>query len=408
MIRTGTDIVEISRFTQMKRLDSFKKKVFTERELEYILKAKNSFESIAGAFAAKEAFSKFLGSGVRGFNLRDIEVLHNPDGKPYLCFKGFPVDADVSISHSDYVAVAVVCGENADYLPLPKDCRQYAKLLPRRFPDMHKGDCGRVFIVAGSVGMTGAACLCSKAAMRCGSGLVTLGTPECVQPVAATSMYEVMTLPLPCKDGMLSSDSIEIITKNVQKNDVCAIGPGLGKTESILKIVSAILKESTPCVIDADALNALSGNTDILKSKNCEVVITPHPAEMARLTNLTIDEINSRREDVAKNFAKEYNCIVVLKGNKTVIASPDGDVRINNSGNSGMASGGMGDVLTGVIASFTGQGCPLFDAATLGVFIHGLAADIAATRLGEFGLIASDVIGSLPFAIMKTQHLHQS
>lgn len=405
MIRTGTDIVEISRFTEMKRLDSFVKKVFTERELEYILNAKNSFESIAGAFAAKEAFSKFLGSGVRGFSLRDIEVLHNSLGKPYICFKDSIVDADVSISHCENLAIAVVCGECADYLPLPKDCIQYKEILPRRFPDMHKGDCGRVFIVAGSVGMTGAACLCSKAAMRCGSGLVTLGTPECVQPVAATSMYEVMTLPLPCKGGILSSDSIEIITKNVQKSDVCAIGPGLGKAESISEIISTALKESTPCVIDADALNALSANTDILKSKNCDVVITPHIGEMSRLTGLDIDKIKLHREDIAKKFAKEYNCTVVLKGNKTVIASSNGDIRINNSGNSGMASGGMGDVLTGVIASFIGQGCSLFDAATLGVFVHGLAADIAAARIGEFGLTASDVIDSLPSAIMKIQRI---
>lgn len=279
--------------------------------------------------------------------------------------------------------------------------KNYTCLLPARRKDMHKGDCGRVFVVAGSVGMTGAACLASKAALRCGSGLVTLGTPECVQPIAAAVLLEAMTLPLPFKDGKLSIDAIPIIKDKAAEFDVCAIGPGLGNTADIKEILSAVLKGDTPCVIDADGLNALSDNVAMLKDKCCEVVITPHPKEMSRLTGLDINQIQANRSDTALAFAKEYNCVVVLKGHETVVASPTGKVCVNKTGNSGMASGGMGDVLTGVIASFIGQGLKIFDAAVLGVFLHGLAADIAATQVGEFGLIAGDVVDTLPKAIMK-------
>lgn len=401
MIKIGTDTIEISRFSEMKNAERFVQKNFTDRERAYFSDRKNPYPHIAGAFAAKEAFSKYLGSGIRGFGLRDIEVLHDESGKPYICFKGTKVLADLSISHSDTIATAVVCGEE---MPVSESFCEYKKLLPQRHSKMHKGDCGRVFILAGSLGMTGAACLASKAAMRCGSGLVTLGTPECVQPVAASILLEVMTLPLPCRDGMLSKTATETIIKRVSSSDVCAIGPGLGSSDDIIGITEAVLKETIPCVIDADGLNAVAKNKDILRYKNCDAVLTPHPGEMSRLTGISVDKIESDRTHAASNFAKEYNCTVVLKGHETVIAAPDGTVCINYTGNSGMASGGMGDVLTGVISSFIGQGCSPFDAAVLGVFLHGLAADIGAENVGEFSLIASDVIDCLPKAILKLQN----
>ncbi len=249
--------------------------------------------------------------------------------------------------------------------------------------------------------MTGAACLCAKAVLRCGSGLVTLATPDSVQPVLATMLMEAMTLPLPSNDGKVSSDAIPIIKNRLKNADVCAIGPGLCNTNGLTQIISSVLSGTTTCVIDADGLNALSGNTDILKDKSCEVILTPHVYEMSRLTGIAPDKIQADRSNAASMFATEHNCTVVLKGFETVIASPNGEIVINKTGNSGMASGGMGDVLTGVIASFAGQGCRPFDAAVLGTFIHGLAGDIAAEEFGEFGLIAGDVVSNLPKAIIK-------
>lgn len=402
MIKIGTDIVEISRFSQMDNLDLFIKRVFSKREREYIESKGSRAESIAGAFAAKEAFSKFMGSGFRGFGLHDIEVLHDDLGKPCLCFMGKRLDTDVSISHSKTMATAVVCGErvvmDGKRLELLKS---YRALLPKRRDDMHKGDCGRVFAVAGSDGMVGAACLCAKSSLRTGSGLVTLGTPKCVQPTAASKLTEVMTLPLECDGGILSAKSAEVITKHAQNSDVCAIGPGLGSGSGILSIITALLAGTTPCVIDADGLNAIAQNPGILKEKNCAAVLTPHPGEMARLCGMTIDKVEQNRETTASRFAREYDVVVVLKGHETVIAAPNGEVHTNTTGNSGMASGGMGDVLTGIIASFIGQGLNPFNAALLSVFIHGLAGDIAAEKLGEFGLIAGDVLETIPYAVKQ-------
>lgn len=400
MIKVGTDIVEISRFEEMENLELFEKRAFTKREIEYFSSLKNPYQSIAGAFAAKEAFAKFMGSGFRGFGLHDIEVLRDELGKPYLCFMGRRLDTDVSISHSKTAATAVVCGEglciggrNAEMF------KSYGALLPKRREDMNKGDCGRVFIVAGSLGMVGAACLCAQSAIRSGSGLVTLGTPRCVQPTAAAKLNEVMTLPLEDKDGMISIAAADEIERRVAGSDVCAIGPGLGRGADIYEIVRRALCGETPCVLDADALNAIATNCDVFKEKSCSAVITPHPGEMSRLTGLSIEEIEKDRESCALNFAKAYNVTVVLKGSKTVIASPSGEVHTNTTGNNGMASGGMGDVLTGVIASFIGQGKSVYEAAVLGVFLHGLAGDIAAEEKGEHSLIAGDVIEALPKAI---------
>ena len=403
MIRVGTDIVEISRFSNMKNRENFKNRFFTKREIEYFDMLSNPWQSIAGAFAAKEAFSKYLGSGFRKFELRDIEILHNELGKPYIEFFGIRVNADLSISHSKEYAVATVCGDDAVSEYDIKELHEYAKLLPKRYSNMHKGDCGRVLVVAGSVGFVGAACLCSKACIRCGSGLVTLATPQCIQPYASVKLTEVMTKPLKCESGVISKDAIPQIIDGLKNSDVCAIGPGLGRSKDLELVVKEMLKCDVPCVIDADGLNVISNDVDMLKEKNCRAILTPHPGEMSRLTSLSIAEIEENREDIALEFAEKYDVTLLLKGHNTVIASPDGRVKFNTTGNSGMASGGMGDVLTGVIASFVGQGLSCFDAAVLGAYLHGKAGDIAANEVGEFGLIASDVVDKLPYAIKLLQ-----
>ena len=404
MVKIGTDIVEISRFSEMDNLDLFLKHSFTKREREYFKKFKNPYQSIAGAFAAKEAFSKYIGSGFRGFNLRDIEVLHDGFGKPYIVFMNNPISADVSISHCSVAATAVVCGnepffssDNSEFI------KSYLAYLPKRYEDMHKGMCGRVLIVAGSIGMVGAACLSSKAAIRSGSGLVTLATPACVQQTAAAKLDEIMTVPLADKGGLIDEKALCSISESILKSDVCAFGPGLGKSAAILKILEKLLSFKTPMVIDADGLNALSEKPDTLLNKNCDVVITPHIKEMSRLCGLSVEEIGENRIKTAVDFAKKYKVTVLLKGHNTVIASKNGEYHINTTGNNGMATAGSGDVLTGIISSFAGGGVPLYNAAVLGAFIHGLSGDIAAKENGEFGLIAGDIINKIPLAIKAVQ-----
>ena len=401
MIKTGIDITEISRFSQMKNIEVFKKHVFTLRERHYFDGMKNPFNSIAAAFAAKEAFAKYMGSGFRGFSPRDIEILHDELGKPYILFMRKPINADVSLSHSGDCAVAVVCGEEYNMGRYADMIKSYRSMRPKRRPNINKGDCGRVLIIAGSNGMIGAACLCSRAAMRCGSGLVTLALPECIQPTAAAKLDEVMTYPLPCCDKILTEDAAEKLSDKLTSCDVCAIGPGLGKSAGAKKILSAVLQNSAPCVIDADGLNILAEDMSLLKEHRCTVILTPHPGEMSRLTGKSIKEIEDDRTSAATELAARYRVYVVLKGHETVIAAPDGEVHVNNSGNGGMASGGMGDVLTGVIASLLGQKLSPFNAAALGTFIHGLAGDIAAEEKGEYGLIASDLIEKLPLTLKE-------
>lgn len=401
MIKTGIDTVDISRFRDMSDLKAFKDKVFTQREQECLSAASKQYQSIAGAFAAKEAFVKYLGTGFLDIKLHDIEVLHNSLGKPYICYKGIKIDADLSISHSDTIATAIVCGEDTAFLDYIEGFDYYRSLLPARNPDMHKGDAGRVLVVSGSAKMSGAARLCSMSALRSGSGLVTVGTPECVQSIVASANPEAMVIPLPEDNGVLSEAAIPIIIAEAQRSDAVAVGPGLSNTNTIKKMVHTVLQGSVPCVLDADALNSISDDVSVLKSKKCEVVITPHSAEMSRLCGISIDEIKTHREEIALSFAREYSCTVVLKGHHTVVASPNGDIKINKSGNDGMASGGMGDVLTGIITSFIGQGVPVYESAVLGVFLHGLSGDIASKKIGKFSLLASDVIATLAQAIIK-------
>ena len=392
-MKIGIDIVEISRFSRMRDPEAFAKRVFTRGEREYFSKKKNCYESMAGFYAAKEAFSKYMGSGMRGFGWKDIEVVHDDLGKPELHFLEKPMEVELSISHSDTVAVAVVCGEGE---PLggvyAEEIKAYRALLPKRFDAMHKGDCGRLFLLAGSVGMTGAAALCAEAAMRTGSGLVTVGTPAPAQPVLAAKLTEAMTLPICEEDADLALSQIK---EQIEKSDAVGIGPGLGRTGAVLSALQIALKSGKPLVIDADGLNALAEHIDILEEEHGTVVLTPHPGEMSRLCGKPSEEIQERRAEIAAEFAKQYQ--------DTVIASPRGEVHQNPTGNSGMASGGMGDVLTGVIASLLGQGMDGYLAAVLGAFLHGLAGDLAAEELGEFGMIAGDVVQKLPHAIKALQ-----
>ena len=284
---------------------------------------------------------------------------------------------------------------------------QASKWVPLRPPASHKGSYGRVLVVAGSTGMTGAASLASKAALRAGAGLVTLATPKHLNPILEGLLPEVMTLPLPeTEAGSLTVSATSTILEFAEKTkSVLAIGPGLSQHPETVKLVHQLVRENREqglglrMVIDADGLNALAQMREIISLLDREAVLTPHPGEMARLTNTSVSTLEKDRISTAQQFASEHSLTLVFKGAPTVSADANGEVWINSTGNPGMSTGGMGDVLTGVIAGLMAQGIASERAAALGVYLHGLAGDMVAERLGMHGLIASDVLKAVPQAI---------
>ncbi len=271
-------------------------------------------------------------------------------------------------------------------------------LIPSREPDTHKGTYGHLLVMAGSRGKTGAAILACRAAMRVGSGLVTLAAPRSLNGIFAGSLVEVMTDPL--KDN--SNEESEPLSDHewrrlLDKKSALLFGPGIGVKDSARTALRWLLKNlELPWVIDADGLSILAEEAGRLRFAKTPPVLTPHPGEMARLTGADTAAINRDRIGVARSFARDHRCHVVLKGARTLIATSDGRVFINPTGNPGMASGGMGDVLSGILAGLLTQGLEIADALKLGVFLHGFVADQAASARGEIGLIASDVIDGLP------------
>jgi NAD(P)H-hydrate epimerase len=284
------------------------------------------------------------------------------------------------------------------------------KLIPKK-KNTHKGNYGRVLVLAGSPGMTGAAYLCCKAALKSGSGLVTLGVPKSLNFVMETKLTCVMTHPLPeTKALTLSNKGREEILELCEKHDVIALGPGLSQQPETKKLILWMIKTiDRSVVIDADGINALTGNLHILYKIKKNVVLTPHPGEMSRLINLdSAKDVQKKRIDIATKFVKSIHkqlggkrdFILVLKGDKTIVVNYN-KVYINHTGNPGMATAGAGDVLTGIIVSLIGQGFNVFDASQLGVYIHGLAGDIASKKKGEVSMIASDILDFLPDAFIR-------
>lgn len=271
------------------------------------------------------------------------------------------------------------------------------ELLPLRKANAHKGDAGRVVICAGSPGYTGAAALASDAAVKAGAGLVSLYTPLSSRDVLAIKLTEVMVHGLLERmPGILGGGAASDVASSAEAADVLAIGPGLGTSESTQEAVRTILQKiTTPVVIDADALTALAGHTEILAAMQAQKVLTPHPGEMARLTGLEIAEIEADRINIAKKYAEQWQAIVVLKGAPTVIGCPNGTVYVNSTGNSSLATGGSGDVLTGIIAGLAAQEISLQEAAICGVYLHGLAAELTGI---DIGLAAGELAALLPQA----------
>ena len=278
--------------------------------------------------------------------------------------------------------------------------------LRKRKPSAHKGDFGRIFILAGSEGYTGAAHLAGQGALRCGAGLITLGVPRKIYPILARRQAEVMTRPLASTpSGSLSFSSYRTIQKILKTQNVLAIGPGLSQDKQTQRLIRKLISHcKLPLVIDADGLNALRGHTGLLKKCKGRAILTPHPGEFIRVFGGKLTSKESDRSKRASIAAKKYHVFIVLKGQHTVIAAPDGKTTVNRTGNPGMASGGTGDVLTGMIAALIGQQFSLQTAASLGVYLHGLAGDLASKKIGQVSLTAGDLLSSLPSAIRKASH----
>ncbi len=271
--------------------------------------------------------------------------------------------------------------------------------VPRRRLDGHKGDYGRVLVIAGSIGHTGAAVLAALGALRAGAGLVTLGVPAAVYPIVGPAVIEAMPAPLPDADGALSAEAGERILEMTSAADVVACGPGLSTRPGPAAVVRRLVAEcSKPLVLDADALNILAEAAEWTAAAG-PVIITPHPGEMARLLQARIEEIQRHRLQVARVAAGRFGAVVVLKGARTVIAEPEGDLAVVPTGNPAMATGGMGDVLTGALAAFVGQGLSPGTAAGVAAYLHGLAGDLVAADAGPAGILAREVADAVPRAL---------
>ncbi len=284
--------------------------------------------------------------------------------------------------------------------PTPDIVREVPRLAPRD-PDANKGVFGRVLIVAGSRGLSGAAVLCGSAALRGGAGLVRVAIPEGVLPIVAAGNPCYMTVPLPQdNDGRLSADAGPELVEVMKQSTVAAVGPGLGRGDGVSAVVRDVLEKTTlPLVLDADCLNAMPPFLDILKRRQGPCILTPHPGEFARLLGGNVPDVQAHREELAVRFAADHNVVLVLKGRQTVVS--DGRrLYVNETGNPGMATGGTGDVLTGLTAALFGHGLEPFAAGQLAVYLHGSAGDLARDALGETALIAADLLESLPYAFM--------
>ena len=272
------------------------------------------------------------------------------------------------------------------------------RCLPRRDPEGHKGDFGKVLCICGSVGYTGAPIFASRAAVRTGAGLVFLGVPQSVWPVAAVKSDEAMPFPLPeTADGKLSLLAEEPIRQRAAGCDAVLLGCGLGRDWQTDTLVQDLLNMEKPLVLDADGLNAISENTGLLQKRPAVTVLTPHEGEFLRLGG----DLSRGREAAAAEFSQKYGVYLILKGHRTLIADPEGRLAVNNTGNCGMAKGGSGDVLSGVVLALLGLGMDAFDACCCAVWLHGRAGDLAAQEKGQWGMTPTDLLERLPQALRE-------
>lgn len=399
MQTTGIDIVDNNRIKKIleSRRDSFYNRVFTEGEIQYIADKNHDHKTVAGLFSVKESISKAIGTGIGKVSFKDVEIYHDNNGKPRVRYnktngflKGIET-IEITISHEkDYAISFAIINWNTEasinILPEVKG------ILTERKNDTHKGSYGKVGIVAGSKGMVGANYLASMAALRTGSGLVFSLVPSELFDIMSNKFIEVIVKEISDADKILD------LTKGT---DGLVIGPGLGIDNKKTNMVKELLLcYDNPIVLDADGINCINDNPDILKNRNGITIITPHPGELAKLLNRDIKEIQENRVFYSKYTSNKYNIITLLKGYNTIVT--DGDsVYVNSTGNPGMATAGSGDLLTGIIISLICQGISPMNSGIMGAFIHGLAGDLASVEKGEYGLIATDILEYIPEAVKK-------
>lgn len=410
MFSTGVDIVKVNRIREIldTKKDSFYNRVFTDGEIQYLKGRNNDARTVAGLFASKEAISKVLGTGIGKISWRDMEVFHDINGKPMVRFspkiKEYLTNLNInsielSISHEEEYAVAIAIGYGStNYVfNIPEEVKG---ILPERKSDSHKGTYGRVGIIAGSRGMTGAPYLASMAALRSGSGLVYALVPESLEAIMSIKLTEVIVKGI--KDdnkGYFTKNSISDILQKIKGLDGLVIGPGIGVDRYRTEMIKSILEEfNGPVLLDADGINCIAKEPDILLDRKAITIMTPHPGEMATFLGKTIREVQDNRIYYSKYVSDKYNIVTILKGNNTMISQKD-KMFINPSGNPGMATAGSGDILAGMIMSFVCQGISPFESSVLGTFAHGLAGDMAKEDKGEYGLTAGDILNYIPVVL---------
>ncbi len=418
--RVGVDVAAIPRIAEAQKRfgDRFLRKFLTDREIDY---CGGSPERWAGRWAAKEAIGKAMPTGVVRPSMRDVEILPSGDGRPHVRVAPATTltghEVDVSIAHDGHFAVAVAVIPD---LAVPSSPPSPAGVaiksppplagegqggglpdgfrLPARPRDGHKGTFGTVVVLAGSQGYTGAAYLASMGAARSGAGLIRLLVAQSIYPILAEKCTEVVVGPVPeISPGVVGHASLSGILRGFAGADAGVIGPGLGRDASTRRLLEDLVpRVAAPLVLDADALNLLSEHCTILPRLSPEIVLTPHPAEFARLSGLETAAVQQDRRGIASRFAKVWNKVVVLKGAGTVIAAPDGRVTLNPIATPALASAGTGDVLAGLIAGLMGQKLPPFEAAVTGVHLHSLAGLDLEVSMGQAGVLASDLLPQLP------------
>jgi len=399
--RIGVDAVSVDRIAlAVKRSGrGFLEKVYTPAEIAY---CGGSNERFAGRWAAKEAVIKcFDGTGIC-FPRKRIEVLPGPRGAPRVKLLGDDRGArvEVSITHHSGLAVAtshLEMPEVADnLLPAPE-----AVALPDRPRDAHKGTFGTVVVLAGSLGFTGAAYLSATGAARTGAGLVRLLIGDTIYPILAAKCTEVMATPVPeVAPGAVGHAAYDLVLRQMSTAEAGVIGPGLGRDRSTWRLILDLaLHAECPLVLDADALNALADSAHKKARVGKNRVLTPHPGEMARLLDKTAEAVQADRPGAVRKAAKEWGAVVVLKGAHTLVAHPDGRFSEDPHEVPALASGGTGDVLAGVIGALMAQGSDPFTAAVSGVYVHAAAGHRISQRLGDAGLLASDLLPEIPLVM---------
>jgi len=399
--RIGVDAVSVDRIElAVKRSGpGFLNKVYTPAELAY---CGINAERLAGRWAAKEAVIKcFDGTGIC-FPRKRIEVLPGPSGAPRvrLLGDGRGARVEVSITHHSRLAVATSHLEMPDVVDMLLPASE-SVILPERPRDAHKGTFGTVVVLAGSLGFTGAAYLAATGAARTGAGLVRLLVADTIYPILAAKCTEVMATPVPeVAPGAVGHAAYDSVLRQMSTAEAGVIGPGLGRDRSTWRLILDLsMHAECPLVLDADALNALADSARRKTRLGKNRVLTPHPGEMARLLGKTTEAVQADRAGAARKAAREWGAVVVLKGAHTLVAHPDGRLSEDPHEVPALATGGTGDVLAGVIGALIAQGSDPYAAAVTGVYIHAAAGRRISQRLGDAGLLASDLLPELPLVM---------